>query len=78
MLNCQQFAEQITDALEQRLSTLASASFYLHAKICPNCRRYLEQMRETIAALGTLREPSPAGNAGRAVALERFRALRKK
>lgn len=54
-LVCQQVVELVTDYLEGALSRADRRRFERHLKGCPNCSHYLEQMRATIAATGTLR-----------------------
>lgn len=53
-LSCQELVELITDYLEGALAPADAARFELHLEGCDGCRGYLEQMRETIAALGHL------------------------
>jgi anti-sigma factor RsiW len=54
-LVCQQVVELVTDYLEGALSRSDRRRFERHLRGCPNCTNYLAQMRETIAATGTLR-----------------------
>jgi anti-sigma factor RsiW len=54
-LVCQQVVELVTDYLEGALSRADRRRFERHLKGCPNCTHYLEQMRATITATGTLR-----------------------
>ena len=64
-LSCQQLVELITTYLERALSPADHARFEAHLAICQGCRNYLDQMRRTIAALGTLPPetiPSPIRN----------------
>jgi anti-sigma factor RsiW len=53
-LACQQVVELVTDYLEGALSTSDRKRFERHLRGCPNCTNYLEQMRMTIRATGTL------------------------
>ena len=53
-LACQQAVELVTDYLEGKLSRRQRRRFESHLRACPNCRQYLEQMRQTIAALGAV------------------------
>lgn len=57
-LTCQELVEWVTDYLEGALSPERRARFEAHISGCDACTAYLEQMRETIAALGRL----PAGS----------------
>lgn len=53
---CQEFVEMVTDYLECQLREAEAAWTDEHLASCPHCRAYLEQMRQTIAALGGLAE----------------------
>jgi anti-sigma factor RsiW len=57
-LPCQQLVELVTDYLEDRLSEPERIRFEAHLALCSGCRPYLEQMRQTIRALGRLAEES--------------------
>ena len=54
-LVCQQVVELITEYLEGTLSRSDRRRFEAHLRGCPHCTTYLEQMRATIRATGTLR-----------------------
>ena len=53
-LSCQELVELITEYLEGALAPADLARFERHLDGCDDCRAYLDQMRETIAALGRL------------------------
>ena len=55
-ISCQEVVEVITDYLEGRLSPEDVAIFDAHLALCDGCRRYLDQMRITIAAVGRVEE----------------------
>jgi anti-sigma factor RsiW len=55
-LACQQVVELVTDYLEGALSRADRKRFEAHLRGCPNCTNYLEQMRATIRATGTLHQ----------------------
>jgi len=55
-LPCQELVELVTDYLEGRLPTPERLRFEAHLGICSGCRTYLEQMRQTVRALGRLPE----------------------
>ena len=57
-LPCQELVELVTDYLEGRLSASERLRFEAHLAGCPGCRTYLEQMRQTVRALGRLSEES--------------------
>jgi len=54
-LVCQQVVELVSDYLEGALPRRERRRFEAHLRKCPNCSAYLEQMRATISATGTLR-----------------------
>ena len=53
-MNCRQFVEIVTDYLEQQLDDARLAWTEAHLAGCDGCRAYLDQMRQTIAALREL------------------------
>jgi anti-sigma factor RsiW len=53
-LVCQQVVELVSDYLEGALSRSDRRRFEAHLRDCPNCSNYLEQMRATIRATGSL------------------------
>ena len=57
-LPCRELVELVTDYLEGRLSPADRARFEAHVAECEYCEAYLEQMRQTIGALGRLEEES--------------------
>ena len=71
-LTCRELVELVTDYLEGTLPAADRARFEQHLALCPNCPAYLEQMRQTIRALGMLPEESITPEA-RQELLEAFR-----
>lgn len=57
-ITCQELVEVITDYLEGTLPDDDRARFDAHLEQCDGCRIYLDQMRQTIATVGRLREES--------------------
>jgi anti-sigma factor RsiW len=55
-LTCQEFVELVTEYFEGSLSAAEQARFEAHIPGCDYCLAYLEQMRQTIRALGRLSE----------------------
>jgi anti-sigma factor RsiW len=53
-LPCQELVELVTDYLENRLPDGTRLRFEAHLAQCSGCRTYLEQMQQTIRALGRL------------------------
>ena len=65
MMTCARMTALVTDYLEGRLPLARRLRFQLHLGLCHHCRRYLRQMRRTIAAVGQLpREPIPDATMG--------------
>ena len=54
-LTCAQLVELVTDYLEGRLAPAERARFEEHLGFCDWCVTYLEQMRQTIRAVGRLK-----------------------
>jgi anti-sigma factor RsiW len=55
-INCCRVVEVVTDYLEGSLAAEDARAVDRHLERCEGCRRYLVQMRATIATLGRLRE----------------------
>jgi|tagenome__1003787_1003787.scaffolds.fasta_scaffold19548386_2 hypothetical protein len=55
-ITCQQLVEVVTDYLEGSMPPIERLRFEEHIAYCGPCIRYLEQMRQTIAVAGVLRE----------------------
>ena len=53
-LECREFVELVTEYLEGTMPAPERARIELHLAGCPFCTIYLEQMRQTIATLGSL------------------------
>ena len=49
---CRELVELVTDYLEGALDPAMTAAVERHLVRCPHCQVYLEQMRETISAVG--------------------------
>jgi anti-sigma factor RsiW len=52
---CRQAVELVTDYLEGTLSRRDRRRFEAHVRGCENCAAYLEQIRATIRATGSIR-----------------------
>ena len=59
-LSCQELVELVTDYLENNLSAHDRALFEAHIAVCPGCTTYVDQMRQTIRAVGSLASEPPA------------------
>jgi hypothetical protein len=55
-LPCNELVELLTDYIENRLSDFDQERFKRHLAICDPCVDYLNQFRQTIKAVGKLRE----------------------
>jgi anti-sigma factor RsiW len=55
-LVCQELVELVTDYFEGALSRGDRKRFDAHIAACEHCTLYIEQLRQTIALTGTLRE----------------------
>ena len=55
-ISCQELVELATEYLEGALADEELALFEAHLNFCEGCVSYLDQMRLTIGATGTLRE----------------------
>jgi predicted anti-sigma-YlaC factor YlaD len=71
MLTCEQMTALVTEYLEGAMPLPRYLLFQLHLGMCRHCRRYLRQMKLTVAALGGVREPIP--EPAMAALLEQFR-----
>lgn len=54
MLTCRELTELVTNYLEGRVSMTDRLRFEMHLAMCRHCRAYVQQMRQTIGALGRL------------------------
>ena len=57
-MSCKELVELVTDYLEDALPASERQRFEEHLAICPGCVTYVDQMRQTVAATGRLREES--------------------
>ena len=57
-LSCKELVELVTEYLENSLPLGEKAQFEAHLALCPGCRTYLEQLRQTVHAVGHLTEES--------------------
>ena len=76
-LACKELVELVTEYLEGTLPAAERARFDAHLGRCDGCQTYLEQMRQTVAALGSLDEATAPEEATRQL-LETFRDWKKK
>ena len=74
---CRELVEVVTDYLEDSLPDADRRRLEQHLEACPYCLEYVEQMRQTIAALGRLSRESLAPEA-RQELLQAFRGWRER
>ena len=74
-LACRQLVELVTDYLEGTLSWRDRRRVERHLAACEHCTAYVEQMRATLTALGTIPEESLSPDARDAL-LHAFRDWR--
>jgi anti-sigma factor RsiW len=71
-LSCQALVELVTDYLEDELPPEDRERFDSHIAACDGCRRYLEQIRATVALSGRL-TPEQLDPEAETALLEAFR-----
>ena len=74
-MTCRELVEVVTDYLDGTLAEEDRRRLERHLSECPYCAAYIEQMRQTVDALGTVSEESIAP-ATRRELLEAFRGWR--
>lgn len=60
MFSCRDVTEHASDHLEGKLAGMRGFRFRMHVFMCRNCRRYLAQLRRTLALLGALPQEPPS------------------
>jgi anti-sigma factor RsiW len=58
MLTCREIVQMITEYLEDTMPPDTRLRFERHVAICPACRGFLAQMRETLRLSGEITEES--------------------
>lgn len=48
-LTCRQVEEFLMDYLEKRLGLWTTLQFHVHIFMCPNCTKYIQEYKNTIA-----------------------------
>ena len=54
-LTCKEFVEWVTDYLEDKLPVDDRNRFDAHLAQCSSCPHYIEQIRQTIQTVGTIK-----------------------
>lgn len=62
-MNCKELVELVTEYLEGTLPPVERERFEAHLGTCSGCTHYLQQMRQTIYALGKVTEETIAPDA---------------
>ena len=63
-MTCKELVELVTDYLEMRLAPGDLQRFEAHLELCDPCVTYIEQIRQSVAVVGTLSEETlPQGPA---------------
>ena len=57
MLSCKQYVARSSDHMDRQLSVRERLQMRHHLLFCPNCRRFIRQMRLLSATLKALPEP---------------------
>ncbi|MCW8855918.1 MAG: zf-HC2 domain-containing protein [Kangiella sp.] len=52
MLSCKHLVEQASEYIDEEMSTGKRVQVKLHLFVCVSCRRYMKQLKLTIAMLG--------------------------
>jgi anti-sigma factor RsiW len=74
-ISCQELVELVTDYLEGALAPEDRGRFESHIAACDGCRRYLDQIKVTVALSGRL-TPEQLDPAAEAALLAAFRDWR--
>jgi predicted anti-sigma-YlaC factor YlaD len=75
-LTCRELVELVTEYLEKTLPDAQRARVTEHLADCDGCNDYIEQMRQTIAALSELKETDVTSDA-QVKLIEVFQSWRK-
>jgi anti-sigma factor RsiW len=76
-MTCRDLVELVTEYLEGTLPAGDRARFEEHLGICPPCKTYLDQMRHTLRAVGSLPRDAVSDEAKQAL-LNVFRDWKKR
>ena len=71
-LTCAELVEIVTEYLEGTMPTELRQRFDDHLALCDGCTEYVEQIRETVLALGSISEDN-LSDPGRQALLDAFR-----
>ena len=64
MITCADITRTATEYLEGSFTFVERVKFQLHLGMCPGCRTYLKQMKQTVETLGHLPERPEDGDEG--------------
>jgi anti-sigma factor RsiW len=74
VVTCREMVKLVSDYLEGRLPPAELRRFEAHLAICDGCQTYVEQMRETLRALGELPEEERLSTEARDTLMAAFRS----
>lgn len=60
MLSCKELVENGSEYLESDLSRWQRFNFKMHLFMCKNCKRYIHQLKQTIAMIGFSSHQKPS------------------
>ena len=69
-MTCKELVELVTDYLEMRLAQGDLERFEAHLELCDPCVTYIEQIRQSVAVVGTLSEETLPDGAADALLAE--------
>ncbi len=73
MISCKDVTEQASAYLDKDMPLNQRMGVRLHLLICRNCRRYMEQLRTAVLALGLMKKDVPLGEENTRWLVERFK-----
>jgi anti-sigma factor RsiW len=76
-MSCRDLVELVTEYLEGTLPPAERERFEEHLGVCPPCKMYLDQLRQTVRACGGLPRETISDDARRAL-LDVFRDWKKR
>ena len=59
MPSCKDITEHSSEYLDKNLPLMKRLSFHMHMFMCVNCRRYVNQIKLTIATIGKTEQAKP-------------------
>lgn len=78
MPTCQEVALRLSDDIERALPLRQRLGMQAHLALCPNCRRYAAQLRQSLGLARAAGQAVPPDEASEAAVLALFDRLAKK